>query len=255
MSSSAASSSTAGLVVCGGGQAGAEELGAGTNAATSSPTPGSWSSCSPGGLRAWALEVIGPDPEQADELSTRPRRVAGFRALSAPAGEGWLPPHTPHTVSARCCGAGAGADGGSALAIHVAESSAEAELSLHGTGPLAAAGSGRRGCCGANVLVRYLHDLGVWRALPPCTWQVSETTCACRARQPVVVHCPRSNEALAGVSRGSFRQHPWKWRSAPPPRFEPRPDVTAEVATARAARAAANRALVHGRRAATRRWG
>lgn len=208
------------------------------------------------GVGYW--EVIGPDPEQADELFDQATaRVQAFRALERPGGvRVGLSPHTPHTVSAQLLRRLArwALTEGVPVAIHVAESPAEAELSLHGTGPLAEA----LAQAGVPVVapkvspVRYLHDLGVLEGGPTLVHmvQVSEDDVRLAARaNSVVVHCPRSNEALAC---GRF---PWQLYAKHSVEVafgtdsrgsSPDLDVTAEVATARQLHgAAANpRALV-----------
>lgn len=155
------------------------------------------------GVAYW--EVIGPRPDDADALfAEAAAAVARFRALERPGGmRVGLAPHTPHTVSAPLLGRlAAYAQGeGLPLAIHVAESRAERELHLAGTGDLAEslAAFGAPFAATGMSPVRYLHDLGVLQAAPTLIHavEVDEDDARLIARAgSVVVHCPRSNAAL-----------------------------------------------------------
>lgn len=156
------------------------------------------------GVAYW--EVFAPFPEQADEVfAATTRSVAEFRALQRPGGvRVGVSPHTAHTVSApllQRLAAWARAEG-LPLAIHLAESPGEAQLFLEGGGPLAEslAAAGLPAAPRGVSPVRYLHDLGVLDAAPTLIHmvEVSEDDVRLTARaNSVVVHCPRSNQALA----------------------------------------------------------
>ncbi len=156
------------------------------------------------GVAYW--EVIGPDPADADAIFER--TVARLRAFRARARSGGvrvgLAPHAPHTVSApllrRLVELAAAND--LPLQIHVAEAPSERRLHERGDGPLREAlgpflaewrPSGRSP-------VGYLDDLGVLEARPTLVHgvDVDEADAALLARSGCrVVHCPRSNRALA----------------------------------------------------------
>jgi len=156
------------------------------------------------GVAYW--EVIGPDPSDAERLFEEARRkLAAFRELERPGGvRVGISPHTPHTVSApllRRLAALARTDG-LPLQIHVAESPGELALHRRGEGPLAElmAGLGVRWQPSGRTPVGYLSDLGVLDARPTLVHMVQVDEEDVRAVQRagcVVVHCPRSNEALA----------------------------------------------------------
>ncbi len=155
------------------------------------------------GVAYW--EVIGPDPRDAERLLRVAReRVQRYLTWQRPGGvRVGLSPHAPHTVSAPLL------QGLATLArelrlpmqLHVAESAGETELHRHGTGPLARAlGPWLRGWrpTGSSP-VRYLADLGVLAARPTLVHmvEVDEHDVRTVAREGcVVVHCPRSNQAL-----------------------------------------------------------
>lgn len=155
------------------------------------------------GVAYW--EVFAPRPEDADAaFEAALAAVARFRTLERPGGmRVGLSPHTPHTVSAPLLvklAAYARAER-IPLAIHVAESPAELELHLKGTGELAESlARVGFGLAPTGVSpVRYLHDLGVLAASPTVIHavQVDDDDARLLARAgAVVVHCPRSNAAL-----------------------------------------------------------
>lgn len=155
------------------------------------------------GVAYW--EVIGPDPDTAAErFATAVETVNRFRSLERPGGvRVGVSPHTPHTVSAslmRSLTSWARVQG-LPVAIHVAESPAERELFLRGTGPLAAALAawGFPVAAAGVSPVRYLEDLGALEGGPTLVHMVAVDDDDVRLAQAAgcaVVHCPRSNEAL-----------------------------------------------------------
>ncbi len=156
------------------------------------------------GVAYW--EVIAPRAEDADAaFAATLEALARFRALERPGGvRVGLSPHTPHTVSAPLLArlAAYAAAEGLPLAVHVAESPAELELHLRGTGALAESlAQAGFGMAATGVSpVRYLHDLGVLAAGPTLIHgvHVDDDDARLLARAgAVVVHCPRSNAALA----------------------------------------------------------
>ncbi len=163
------------------------------------------------GVAYWEVLDLGQgDPEERFEVLSR--QVAEFRAHERPGGvRVGVSPHTPHTVSPQLLQrtvAWARAQG-LPVAIHVAESPAEAEFHLKGTGPLAdslAAANSSIAPKGVSP-VRYLHELGVLEAAPTLVHMVhvdeEDVRLVARAGS-VVVHCPRSNVALGC---GTF---PWQ---------------------------------------------
>jgi cytosine/adenosine deaminase-related metal-dependent hydrolase len=155
------------------------------------------------GVAYW--EVFGPDASRAGELLAETvSAVNRFRALERPGGvRVGVSPHTPHTVSAplmRAVTAWARAER-LPVAIHVAETPAERELFVHGTGALAEAMAGWGFSFTAPGVspVRYLKDLGALEGGPTLVHMVAvddEDVRMAQAAGCVVVHCPRSNEAL-----------------------------------------------------------
>lgn len=196
------------------------------------------------GVAYW--EVIAPDPAQVTaRFEETVALLAEFRALERPGGvRVGLTPHTPHTVSAPLLArlAAWARSERLPLAIHVAESAAERRLHLTGDGPLAAAlsAAGVAFEPSGRSPVAYLHELGVLDAAPTLIHMVNvgedDVRLVARAGS-VVVHCPRSNEALGC---GAF---PWQLYAKHSVEVafgtdsrgsSPDLDVTAEVAAARA---------------------
>jgi len=155
------------------------------------------------GVAYW--EVIGPDPADAERLLNETReRLQRFLQHQRPGGmRVGLSPHAPHTVSAPLL------QGLVALArawrlplqVHVAESPGETLLHRDGSGPLAAALGGWLASWrpSGRSPVQYLNDLGVLAAAPTLVHmvEVDEDDVRTVARAgAVVVHCPRSNQAL-----------------------------------------------------------
>ena len=155
------------------------------------------------GVAYW--EVIGPNAEDAERiLEETVARLRKFRALERPDGvKLGLSPHTPHTVSAPLLQrlAGLAATSQLPLQIHVAESAGEVAMHRDGTGPLMELMRGFLPHWQPSGWspVGYLGALGVLEARPTLIHMVHVTEedvrTAARAGC-VVVHCPRSNEAL-----------------------------------------------------------
>lgn len=206
------------------------------------------------GVAYW--EVFAPDPADADAVFERTRRhVHALRERERPGGmRVGVSPHAPHTVSAALLRRLAvwARDEGVPMAIHVAESPSEARLHLTGDGPLAAA-LGAAGfpfaATGVSPL-RYLSELGVLAATPTLVHMVEvdddDDVRLVQRAGCVVVHCPRSNDALG------CRRFPWELYAkhgvdvafgTDSRGSSPDLDVTAEVAFA---------ATLHGSRANAR---
>ena len=155
------------------------------------------------GVAYW--EVLAPDPKNADkEFAETAELLREFRGLEHANGlKLGLSPHTPHTVSgpllqklARLTVAE-----NLPLQIHVAESSAEVLMQRDGAGPLYKLMQPFLGSWQPSGLtpVQYLAELGVLDARPTLVHMVNvpEDDIKTVAKAGcVVVHCPRSNEAL-----------------------------------------------------------
>lgn len=158
------------------------------------------------GLRGVAYwEVFAPDPAKAEAAFEKTvKRLRDFKRLERPDGlKLGLSPHTPHTVSApllqKLARLAVAED--LPLQIHVAESPAEVPLHRDGSGPLFELMRPFLGAWRPSGLtpVGYLADLGVLEARPTLVHMVNvtETDIKLVAKAGcVVVHCPRSNEAL-----------------------------------------------------------
>ena len=153
-------------------------------------------------------EVFGPDPAARDaslrDLEAAIARLAPFVSDRVRLG---VSPHSPYTVSAPLFRAVAelGRAERLPLAVHLAESPAEAELVRHGTGPFAARLRARGIAVEARGVspVRYLAGLDV---LPPADCHLPTLCIHCvhvddddirllRDRGASVAACPRSNRA------------------------------------------------------------
>ena len=155
------------------------------------------------GVAYW--EVLAPNPDDADkEFAETVKLLREFRGLERPDGlKLGLSPHTPHTVSgpllqklARLAMAE-----NLPLQIHVAESPAEVSMQRDGAGPLFELMKPFLGSWQPSGLtpVQYLAELGVLDARPTLVHMVNvpEDDIKTVAKAGcVVVHCPRSNEAL-----------------------------------------------------------
>lgn len=158
------------------------------------------------GLRGVAYwEVFAPNPADADRVFAETvEQLREFRRLEHPGGlKLGLSPHTPHTVSApllqkltRLAMAE-----NLPMQIHVAESPAEIPLHRNGSGPLHDLMGLFLGDWQPSGLspVGYLAELGVLEAKPTLVHMVNVTEEDVKLVAKagcVVVHCPRSNEAL-----------------------------------------------------------
>lgn len=168
------------------------------------------------GVAYW--EVIGPDPADAEALLAATReRLQRFLTWQRPGGmRVGLSPHAPHTVSAPLL------VGLVALArawrlpvqIHAAEAPGEVPLHRDGSGPLRHALGGFLSTWrpSGRSPIGYLASLGVLAARPTLVHAVEVDDDDVRAiarAGSVVVHCPRSNEAL-GCARfpwSTFARH------------------------------------------------
>lgn len=155
------------------------------------------------GVAYW--EVFAPDPADADRVfSETVQKLREFRRLERPDGlKLGLSPHTPHTVSAPLLQKLVHLAVAEALPlqIHVAESPAERPLHQGGNGPLFELMRPFLGAWRPSGLtpVGYLAELGVLEARPTLVHMVNVTEDDVKTVAKagcVVVHCPRSNEAL-----------------------------------------------------------
>ena len=155
------------------------------------------------GVAYW--EVLAPRPEDAEEtFRVTVEAVDRFREMERSGGvRVGISPHAPHTVSAPLMTRLTtwARREGLPVAIHVAETPAERELHLHGTGTLAEAMAalGFEFQPSGVSPVRYLHELGALEGGPTLVHMVAVDDDDVRLAQAAacaVVHCPRSNEAL-----------------------------------------------------------
>lgn len=155
------------------------------------------------GVAYW--EVLGPRAADAEEIFERAAAAVNrFRTLERPGGmRVGISPHTPHTVSAALMKRLTvwAREQRLPVAIHVAETPAEREFQLHGSGPIAEA----FGAMGIPVLsgglspVRLLDELSALDGAPTLIHGVAVDEDDVRLLQRhgcTVVHCPRSNHAL-----------------------------------------------------------
>ena len=155
------------------------------------------------GVAYW--EVFEPDPENADkEFAETANLLREFRGLERPNGlKLGVSPHTPHTVSGPLLQklARLALAENLPLQIHVAESPAEVLMQRDGAGPLYELMKPFLGSWQPSGLtpVQYLAELGVLDARPTLVHMVNvpeEDVKTVAKAGCVVVHCPRSNEAL-----------------------------------------------------------
>jgi len=155
------------------------------------------------GVAYW--EVLGPNPDDAERiLAETVARLREFRRLERSGGlKLGLSPHTPHTVSApllqKLARLAVAED--LPLQIHVAESPAEVPLHRDGSGSLFELLRPFLGAWRPSGLtpVGYLTELGVLETRPTLVHMVNVTEADIKLVAKagcVVVHCPRSNEAL-----------------------------------------------------------
>lgn len=148
-------------------------------------------------------EVFGPDPSQTDEalagLTEALDRLAPF--VSDKVGLG-VSPHAPYTVSGQLARGAAelAARRGLPIAIHTAESHAEAEFIRSGAGPFGESHV-RRGIpvkARGRSTVAWLAELGILGARCLCVHGVTtdeEDVALLAEAGASVAHCPLSNEA------------------------------------------------------------
>lgn len=155
------------------------------------------------GVAYW--EVIGANPEDADAIFDETvEKLRQFKRLERPGGiKVGLAPHTPHTVSAPLLQklAALAKQNKLPLQIHLAETMGEIALHKDGSGPLREMRRTFLPNWTPSGLspVQYLKNLGVLAASPTLVHMVHVTDEDVRDVQKaacVVVHCPRSNEAL-----------------------------------------------------------
>jgi cytosine/adenosine deaminase-related metal-dependent hydrolase len=157
-----------------------------------------------GGSGVAYQEVFGPQPEQAEAslagLQGRVRDLGHFASGRIQIG---VSPHAPYTVSSRLFGAVAAwaRSEGLPLAVHVAESPAETQFVLAGSGPFAEAWKARGIALpesGGRTPVEWLAEHGVLTEQSLCIHAVQVTAPDIRRLADTgaaVAHCPRSNRA------------------------------------------------------------
>jgi cytosine/adenosine deaminase-related metal-dependent hydrolase len=140
------------------------------------------------------LEVFGDEPEAAlDRFAELRDGTAEFLSEHLVLG---VSPHAPYTTSAAVYEACAGL--GLPLATHLAESEAEQEWVLHGTGTMSAAAELLVAPAGKTG-VRMLADLGLLRpsvVAAHCVHVDPEEIGLLAEHGTAVAHCPRSNAIL-----------------------------------------------------------
>jgi aminodeoxyfutalosine deaminase len=155
------------------------------------------------GVAYW--EVFEPSPENAEEtLNKTVELLREFKRLEQPGKmKVGLSPHTPHTVSAPLLQriAALAKQYNLPMQIHVAESPNEIAFHKDATGVLYDLMRPFMGSWQSSGLspVQYLKSLGVLEAQPTLVHMVNVSEDDIRDVQKagcVVVHCPRSNEAL-----------------------------------------------------------
>jgi aminodeoxyfutalosine deaminase len=155
------------------------------------------------GVAYW--EVFEPDPEKADEEFNK--TIELLREFKQLEGAGkmkvGLSPHTPHTVSAPLLQklTALAKQNNLPMQIHVAENPNEIAFHKDASGPLYEMMRPFMGSWQPSGLspVQYLKSLGVLEAQPTLVHMVSVSEDDVREVQKagcVVIHCPRSNEAL-----------------------------------------------------------
>jgi aminodeoxyfutalosine deaminase len=155
------------------------------------------------GVAYW--EVFEPSPEKADEVFNQTvALLREFKRLEQPGKmKVGLSPHTPHTVSAPLLQklAALAKQHNLPLQIHVAENPNELTFHKDASGPLYEMMHPFMGGWQPSGLspVQYLKSLGVLEAQPTLVHMVNVSEADVREVQKagcVVIHCPRSNEAL-----------------------------------------------------------
>lgn len=155
------------------------------------------------GVAYW--EVVAPDPDKAEVVFNETLSlIKEFKLLEQPGKlKVGLSPHTPHTVSAPLLQKLTTLAKHYALPmqIHVSESSHETTFHKDASGPLYDMMQPFMGSWQPSGLspVQYLKSLGVLAASPTLVHMVNVSEDDVREVQKagcVVIHCPRSNEAL-----------------------------------------------------------
>jgi aminodeoxyfutalosine deaminase len=155
------------------------------------------------GVAYW--EVFGPDPDKAEQIFNETvEKLREFRKLERPSGmKVGLSPHTPHTVSAPLLQKITllAKQHNFPMQIHVAENPLELAFHKDATGALFDLMRPLMGDWQPSGLspVQYLKSLGVLETQPTLIHAVNVTEQDVRDIQNagcVVVHCPRSNQAL-----------------------------------------------------------
>ncbi len=151
-------------------------------------------------------EVFGPHPEQAEEsLVSLQSRVRDLGSLASGRVRIGVSPHAPYTVSGPLFKAVASwtRSEGLPLAVHVAESPAETQFVLAGSGPFAEAWLARGiplPVSGGRTPVEWLAELGVLTQQSLCIHAVQVGASDIRRLADsgaAVAHCPLSNRAHA----------------------------------------------------------
>jgi len=150
------------------------------------------------------VEVFGPDPAQSRDAMTGLRdRVAALREHDTALVRTGVSPHAPYTVSAALFRAVADHALHEQLpvAVHVAESQAETDFVVHGTGPFAerlrARGIAVQAAAASPMAL--LDDTGLLRARPLLVHAVhasDDDLARVSAHGAGIVHCPVSNAKL-----------------------------------------------------------
>ena len=149
-------------------------------------------------------EVFGPHPDQAEEsLAGLQTRVRDLRGLATSRVRIGVSPHAPYTVSGRLFSAVASwaRAEGLPLAVHVAESPAETQFVLAGSGPFAEAWLARGiplPASSGRTPVEWLAEHGVLTEQSLCIHAVQVGASDIRRLAEsgaAVSHCPLSNRA------------------------------------------------------------
>jgi cytosine/adenosine deaminase-related metal-dependent hydrolase len=186
------------------------------------------------------LEVFGDDPDAAlGRFAELRETVAGVLSDRLVAG---ISPHAPYTTSAAVYEACA--DLALPLATHLAESEAEQEWVLHGTGTMAGAAADLLVAPAGSTGVRMLAERGLLGPLllaAHCVYVDDEEIALLAEHGTTIAHCPRSNAILgcgaaplaallaAGASVGLGTDSP-----ASTPSFDMFEEMRTAVYTARA---------------------
>jgi 5-methylthioadenosine/S-adenosylhomocysteine deaminase len=150
------------------------------------------------------VEVFGPDPAQRDGSIARLReRVDALRRQDTSLVQTGISPHAPYTVSAPLFRAAADYARAESLpmAVHIAESAAEVEFVVHGTGPFADGLRARQIAVApqARSPIALLDACGVLDARPLLIHAIridDEDLARVADAGATIVHCPVSNAKL-----------------------------------------------------------